>query len=106
MSRKIITIWFDADTYRLYWNIDDAIKYLQEVKEQYKWIDIRLHENWRWYEDMTMSFQYEREENDGEYNLRMKIKKEEAERRAGERKKIKERESRRKEYEKLKREFW
>ena len=71
MRKKIKEIIFEADQDRLYGRIDIAIEYLKEIKEIYKWIDIRLSEDRVWYEDMVMSFRYTREETDEEYNERI-----------------------------------
>ena len=69
-ARIQVEVEVDCDTNRLYGNIQDAIKYLQEVAKNYP--GIVLDEHWTGYEDMEMRFVYYREENDDEYNLRMK----------------------------------
>lgn len=63
----------DVDKDRLYGNLNDAIKYLQEIKKEYCGIDIRLDEHWTGYEDMDMTFVYYRDETDEEMSIRIEI---------------------------------
>jgi hypothetical protein len=67
--KQTVNVQLDTDKDRLYGNLDEAIKYLQEVKEQYE--NARLHEHWTGYEDMEMVFEYTRYETDAEYANRL-----------------------------------
>ena len=67
---KEILIREDADTDRLYGSLDNAIKYLGEVRK--KLPTANLEEHWHGYEDMTMVFSYVRVETSQEYNQRMR----------------------------------
>lgn len=64
---------FNVDKNRLYGNLNDTIKYLQEIKEKYSGIDIRLDEHWTGYEDMDMTFVYNRDETREETLTRLEI---------------------------------
>lgn len=74
VERKRVEVRVDADTDRLYGDIDKAILYLAEVRDQYqgKTLDgISLDEHWTGYEDMEMTFVYYREETDEELSRRL-----------------------------------
>ena len=72
-KRQIITERINCDTSRLYGDIDDAIKYLSEMRDQYQGKRaFGLDEHWTGYEDMEMVLSFEREENDEEYSYRLK----------------------------------
>lgn len=103
--RLMVEVEVDCDTKRLYGTIDEAIKYLQEVKEAHKGIDIQLDECWTGYEDMHMRFVYSRPETDKEYADRRKQEQAEARRKAQRDKEERELAQRRNQYERLKREF-
>lgn len=66
-----VTRRIDADTGRLYGTLDDAITYLQEVKEAHQ--NASLSENWTGYEDMEMVFEWEGIETDQEFDSRQSI---------------------------------
>lgn len=70
-EKKRIAVEVDCDTERLYGPIPGAIKYLQEIANQFPGIDITLYENWTGYEDMSMIFLYSRLETDEEFNVRL-----------------------------------
>lgn len=78
-ERKRVEVRLDVDTDRLYGDIDGAIRYLTEIRDQYQGVGISLDEHWTGYEDMEMTFVYFREENDEEFNRR--LEEEEAQRR-------------------------
>ena len=71
MTRLRILENVATDTSRLYGTLDDAISYLEELKEEYGSNCHGLEENWIGYEDMTMSVVIEREESDWEYERRI-----------------------------------
>jgi len=71
MKRLTVNEEIDADTGKLYGPISEAIKYLQEVQKQHP--TATLDEKWTGYEDMYMRFVWTREENDKEYEDRMKV---------------------------------
>lgn len=62
----------DVDTKRLYGSLDDAILYMTEIRDQYRGVDITLDEHWTGYEDMEMTFVYQREETDTEFACRLR----------------------------------
>jgi hypothetical protein len=70
-ERKKVEVRIDVDRDRLYGGIDDAIKYLQEIKEQYRGTNIGLDEHWTGYEDMDMTLLYSRDETDEEMAARL-----------------------------------
>ena len=91
MEKKTLTKLMPCNTDRLYGSLDDAVKYLKEIKE--KQPNAQLHENWTGYEDMEMTFIYSRLETDEEFAESVKVgkeKKAEEQRRAAQYKKKKE----------------
>ncbi len=102
-NRQKVLVREDCDTTRLYDSLDEAIKYLQEIKKQFP--TATLEEHWTGYEDMSMCFSWYRDETDEEMALRIKQyeykKQREAEEAEANIKKL----ERRKVWEKLKAEF-
>lgn len=92
-ERKQIIERIEVDKNRLYGSIDDAIKYLTEMRTQYLGTDIGLEEHWTGYEDMDMVLCYTRDENDLEMSSRLATE-------AWEKKRAKEEERMRKDREK------
>ena len=82
-KKQQITERFDADCNRLYGSLDEAIRYLTEIRDKYQGTDISLDEHWTGYEDMAMTFCFTREETDEEFAKR--LEKEEIERHVRER---------------------
>jgi hypothetical protein len=103
MKKKTITELINCDTSRLYGSLDDAIAYLQEVKQKYQ--KAYLAEHWTGYADMKMVFEYQREETDKEYGMRVQKEKEMREIRILQEKKEAERQERLEQYLSLKKEF-
>lgn len=68
-KKRLVTRSVDADHSRLYGSLDDAILYLQEIKEKHP--DAMLEENWWGYEDMTMRFAWAELETDEEFEKRL-----------------------------------
>ena len=74
LVRKQVEVVIDCDTNRLYSSsIDETIKYLIEVRDANQGRSIVLDEHWSGYENMEMRFVYYREENDAEYEHRIKL---------------------------------
>jgi hypothetical protein len=90
-ERRTVEVEVDCDTQRLYGSIDEAIAYMNEIRDQYRGTNIGLDEKWTGYEDMHMRFAYTREENDAEYARRMEVLERDIARKAEERRKEEER---------------
>lgn len=108
-NRRLIERQENADTERLYANIPDAIKYMQEVFQRlkpkaYQGV-VCLDEHWTGYEDMEMIFKYHTFESDDEVLARLQENERARIYQEQEREKQRQREERRKQYEKLKQEF-
>ncbi len=69
-ERKQVEVGVDCDTQRLYGDINGAIRYMEEIRDAHKGVNIMLDEHWTGYEDMEMRFVYWREENDEEFTRR------------------------------------
>lgn len=93
----------DADTDRLYGPLDQAIAYLCEIKARHP--EAMLDEHWEGYEDMTMTFVWDRAETSEETEYRLAREKELAARETQRAQDEAARNERRKQWEKLSREF-
>jgi predicted dehydrogenase len=102
-EKKTIVEHLDCDISRLYGSLDEAIAYLQEVKQKHP--TVCLYENWTGYEDMEMVFEYIREETQEEYESRVEYEQERERIRILEAQKEEERQKRKAQYLALKREF-
>jgi hypothetical protein len=101
-ERKKVDVRIDVDRDRLYGGIDDAIKYLQEIKEQYRGTNIGLDEHWTGYEDMDMTLLYSRDETDEEFSRRLEMEERERQYALAQRKREDERKKDFRELERLK----
>lgn len=89
MERRKVEEVVDCNHDRLYGSLDEAIKYLQEVREKYP--QAQLEEYWYGYEDMCLRFTYLRDETDKEFEQRKEMQRiyEENVKREKEREKLK-----------------
>ncbi len=95
----------DLDTSRLFDDIDGAIEYLKEVKNQHPDKTLYLDEHWYGYEDNEFRFIYRRLETNEEFNYRVERLKAEEKRIADNKAKEKARNEKLKQFQKLKREL-
>jgi hypothetical protein len=92
--RKQVEVKVDCDFDRMTGSIDDAIRYLEEIRDQYGDKDVRFNVESQGYDGFDMEFFYMREEDDDSYEFRMELlerdlaRKAEEERKATERMKI------------------
>jgi len=70
-NKETIIRKIPVDTDRLYGDIDTAISYLKEIKDNYP-DDVSLYEDWVDYEYMTMCFSFSERETDQEWSERIR----------------------------------
>jgi len=102
-DRKKVKVTVDCDTNLLYGDLKGAIAYLTEMCIKYP--TATLHEEWSGYEDMSLVFEYWRDETDAEMKARHIEAERQAKRAQEQRKEEELKAKRRKEYDRLKKEF-